>query len=124
FRRSPDFVFMFLPAESIFRDALLQDSSLVEACTQAQVILASPITLITLLRVVVQGWREERLGRNAEEISRIGRELHDRLATLTGHLNNVGRSLNSAVDKYNLAVGSYATRVLTSARRFKELGAA
>jgi DNA recombination protein RmuC len=85
------------------------------------VVLASPTTLIALLRTVAQGWSHEALADQAREIHRLGRDLHDRLGTLTGHLDQVGRSLNAAVGHYNTAVGSLESRVLVAARRFTEL---
>ena len=83
--------------------------------------LATPTTLIALLRTVAHGWSHEALADQAREIHRLGRELHDRLGTLNGHLDNVGRSLNAAVGHYNQAVGSLESRVLVAARRFSEL---
>ena len=84
--------------------------------------LATPTTLIALLRTVAHGWSHEALADRAREIHRLGRELHERLGTLSGHLDQVGRSLNAAVGHYNQAVGSLESRVLVSARRFGELG--
>ena len=98
------------------------DRDLLDDAAARQVVLATPTTLIALLRTVAHGWREERLADQAQEIHRLGRELHERLATLVAHVDNVGRSLNAAVGHYNAAVGSLESRVLVSARRFGDLG--
>jgi DNA recombination protein RmuC len=119
---SPEFVVLFVPAESFLSAALSVDRDLLEDAATRQVVVATPTTLIALLRTVALGWREERLADQAQEVHRLGRELHERLATLAGHVDNVGRSLNAAVGHYNAAVGSLESRVLVAARRFGELG--
>ena len=124
FQPAPDFVVMFLPGEGVFSAAMSVDPALIEYGVDAKVIPASPTTLIALLRAVAFGWRQERLAENARAISDLGSQLHDRLATLVGHLDRVGKALDTAVDCYNGAVGSFERRVLVSARRLKELGAA
>lgn len=121
---TPEFVVMFLPGETIFSAALEQDPSLIEVGVERRVILATPATLIALLHAVAYGWRQERLAENAREISQLGRELYKRLADMGGHLAKLGQSLGVSVRAYNSTVASLESRVLPSARRFKELDAA
>ncbi|MCP4547447.1 MAG: DNA recombination protein RmuC [bacterium] len=122
FESTPDFVVMFLPSESIFYAALEQDSSLIEQGVDKKVILATPTTLIALLRTVSFGWQQEALADNARKISDLGRDLYERLSILGGHFGDLGKSLGRSVDIYNKAVGSLETRVLSAARKFPELG--
>lgn len=122
FDRAPEFVVMFLPGESFFSAALKSDPQLIEAGGR-DVIVATPTTLIGLLRAIAYGWQERGLAKNAKEISELGRQLHKRLSDMGEHLSRLGRSLDNSVEAYNSAIGSIERRVLVSARKFEELGA-
>jgi DNA recombination protein RmuC len=118
---TPEFVVLFVPGESFLSAALEADGTLIEYAAERKVVLATPTTLIALLKTVAHGWQHETLAAQARQIHALGRELHDRLVTMSGHVDALGRSLNAAVGHYNQTVGSFESRVLVSARKFHDL---
>jgi len=122
FDTAPDFVFLFLPGEHFYSAALEADPSLLEEGARQSVLIATPTTLIALLRAVAYGWQQERVAEDARAVAQLGRELHRRLETFAEHLQRVGTRLRSVVGAYNDAVGSFEHRVLPGARRLAEHG--
>lgn len=124
FKPTPEFVVLFLPSETIFAAALETDPTLMESAANQGVILATPMTLIALLKAVAYGWKQESLSRYAERVSELGQELYKRVSDLTGHWGHLRKALDHAVEAFNHATGSLERNVLSSARKFNDLGAA
>ena len=122
FSDSPEFVILFIPGDQFLSAALNEDAELIEYALSQQIILATPTSFVALLKAVAYGWRQLALAENAEEIRGLAEDLYGRLTAFVGHLNKVGRQLNSSVENYNRAVGSLERKVLPGARRFAELG--
>lgn len=123
FDSSPEFVVMFLPGESLYSAALEQVPNLIDESVGQKVVIASPTTLIAVLRAAAYGWRQEKVAESARSVSELGRELHSRLGTLAGHFMKLGRSLETSVKAYNETVGSLESRVLVTARKLSDHGA-
>ena len=123
FQPAPEFVVLFLPGDPFFAAALEHKPALVEDAARQKVLVATPTTLIAILKGVAYGWRQEKLAENAEEIRQLAAELFDRIVTLQTHFNDIGRSLGKSVDAFNRCVGSLESRVYPSLRRIRELGA-
>ncbi len=123
FPEAPEFVVLFLPGETFFSAALEQDPTLIEAAFTESVVLATPTTLVALLKSVYYGWRQETLAQNAREISEVARTFYERVRVFAGHFQKVGKGLEDATQSYNAAVGSYERNVLSQGRRIERLGA-
>lgn len=119
---TPDFVVMFIPGETFVSAAAEADPGLIEYAFDRKVLIATPTTLMALIKAIAYGWQQEKMAENATEVQRLAKELYDRLGTFAEHLNKVGGSLRQSVENYNRAVGSLEGRVLPSARRFEALG--
>ncbi len=119
----PEFVVLFLPGEAFLYAACEHDATLLEDCITDRVIIATPTTLIALLKSIEYGWRQQAISENAEAIRKLGTEIYDRLATLADNMCKLGKSLDTAVDHYNKTVGTLESRVLVSARKISDLGA-
>jgi DNA recombination protein RmuC len=124
FQPTPEVVVMFIPGEAFYSAALEADPDLLDSGFGQNVIIASPASLMALLKAASYGWRQESIAENAREISQLGQELHARLGVMADHLTRLGRGLSTATDSYNSAIASFESRVLVSARKFKDLGAA
>jgi DNA recombination protein RmuC len=122
FANTPEFVVMFLPGEAFLYAAVEVDGSLLEDALNNQIIIATPTTLIALLKAIEFGWRQEEITQNADQIRELGSQLYDRIATLADHFDKLGRSIDGTVDAYNKFVGSMQSRVLATARKMNELG--
>jgi DNA recombination protein RmuC len=122
FKNSPEYVVMFLPGEAFLYAAVEQDGAIIEDTLKSRVIIATPTTLMALLRAIEFGWRQEEVSQNAEEIRRHGKDLYDRIAILAGHFAKLGASLEAAVAAYNTTMGSLESRVVVTARKIAELG--
>ena len=124
FENAPEFVVLFIPNETIFSAALEQDPQLIELGVDNKVILATPTTLIALLKAIAFGWQQEAIAREAKEISALGKELYERIGVVTGHFAKLGKSLDQSVGHYNKAISSMETRLLVTARKFEALDSA
>lgn len=123
FQPAPEFVVLFVPGDHFLTAALQTDGTLLDRAISKNVLLATPTTLIALLKAAAYGWRQEAVSENAEEVSRLGRDLYDRIATFADHMEKIGRGLETATKNYNAAVGSFEASLLPGARKFEDLGA-
>jgi len=121
FDSAPEFVVMFVPSEGFYQSAVEQDDTLQEYAFTKRVVIATPTTLVALLRAVAHAWKEDALAKDAQRVLSTGKELYDRLATMGAHLSRVGRAIDNASKAYNQTVASMETRVMVSARKFGEM---
>ena len=122
FEHSPDFVVLFLPGDQFLSAALQENPGLIDEALRQNIMLATPTSLVALLKTVAYGWKQTALAENAAEIRRLGEDVFKRLAVFGEHLGRLGKSLGNSVDSFNKAVGSLEQQVLPAARRFPELG--
>ena len=122
FEAAPELVVMFMPLEPLMASAFERDATLLETAARHHIVLATPMTLLALLRTIAYGWQQQTLAENAEQIRQIGRDLYERLSVLVGHLERVGSNIRQAGDAYDQFIGSLEQKVLPAARKFKELG--
>ena len=120
---SPEFVVLFLPGDSFLTAAIESDPGIMDRAIGQKVLLATPMTLVALLKAVAYGWRQEAVSKSAEEVSKLGRDLHDKLAVFADHLGAAAKGLSTALRGFNSAVGSFEQNLMPGARRFAELGA-
>jgi DNA recombination protein RmuC len=122
FEPTPEFVVLFVPGESFFSAALEQDRTLIEDAIDKRVVLASPTTLIALLRAIAYGWKQQLVAENAERIKDLGKDLYERVVKFAEHLSDIAASLERASLSYNKAVASFDSRLIPAARKFREMG--
>jgi DNA recombination protein RmuC len=122
FQPTPEFVILFIPGENFFSAALMQSPQLIEEAARKQIVLATPTTLISLLKAVAYGWHQAAAAENAQIIADLGRELYERLSLVTQHLNKLGNEIGRSVTTYNTLIGSFERRLLTTVKKFQELG--
>lgn len=122
FPKSPELVVMYMPGESFFSSAIEHDNTLIEDGSAKKVILATPTTFIALLKAIAYGWQQDQMTKSAQEISKLGKELYERIKTMSGHFDDLGSAIEKAIGAYNKAVGSMEARILPSVRKFRELG--
>ena len=123
FASAPAFTVLFIPGEAFFSAAAEADPGLIESAVESRVLIATPVTLVALLKAVAYGWRQEKLAESAREISGLGKQVYERVSLLWDHLDKLGGALTAAVNAFNKAVGSFETRLLPGIRRFRDLGA-